>query len=140
MLTSLIFVLQQIFVFALATDPKTFIVPHATNGGDDAPAVMQALPKLANGTFSRILFQQGTTYNVFTPINFGSTSNIEIAIEGNLTLPNSIETVQNIVANSVRYCLLPNIQSGSKYNPVIVPGWVVCYQGGKCHFERIHRS
>ncbi|KZV83749.1 pectin lyase-like protein [Exidia glandulosa HHB12029] len=76
---------------------KTFTVPH-TPGADDSPAVIAALANFtANST---ILFKSGVTYNIWTPIVFSNLKNVEIAMEGNLTLPTDVATVQGIVGAS----------------------------------------
>jgi len=72
---------------------KTFTVPHSP-GKDDTPAILAALPDFAAD--STILFQEGLTYNIFTPIKFPTLSNVEIRIEGNLTYPTDIPTIQGI--------------------------------------------
>ncbi len=72
---------------------QTYVVPHAS-GQDDTPALMTVL---ASGTFSSnttILFEKGVTYNIFSPIKFPILNNVEVAIEGNLTYPDDIATVQ----------------------------------------------
>ncbi|KAF8886440.1 pectin lyase fold/virulence factor [Gymnopilus junonius] len=74
-----------------------FTVPHS-GGQDDTPALLAALPKFS--TNSTILFQQGITYNIFTPIKFPTLNNVEVRIEGNLTYPSDITTVQTAVASS----------------------------------------
>ncbi|PPQ69987.1 hypothetical protein CVT26_013275 [Gymnopilus dilepis] len=76
---------------------STFVVPHA-EGKDDTPALLAALPKFS--TNSTILFQQGITYNIFTPVKFPALTNVEVRIEGNLTYPSDIPTVQAAVASS----------------------------------------
>ncbi|KAG8764316.1 hypothetical protein FRC12_008200 [Ceratobasidium sp. 428] len=76
---------------------KTFVVPHV-NGQDDSPAVVAALANYSSD--SLILFKKGITYNLFTPINFGKLTNVEIAFEGNATYPTDIATVQAEVAKS----------------------------------------
>ncbi|KAF5313038.1 hypothetical protein D9619_002417 [Psilocybe cf. subviscida] len=73
---------------------NTFTVPHV-DGADDTPAFLAALPTYA--TNSTILFQQGVHYNIFTPIKFPTLNNVEIRIEGNLSYPSDIPTVQAIV-------------------------------------------
>lgn len=78
-------------VFAAASQKKTFVVPH-TEGADDAVAVRAALSNFSSDSI--ILFEKGKTYNIWTPINFGTLTNVEIAIEGNITLPESIPEVQ----------------------------------------------
>lgn len=70
----------------------TYTIPH-TDGEDDTPAVTAAL---ANHTSdATILFAKDTTYNIFTPITFPNLTNVEILIEGNITLPDNITTIQS---------------------------------------------
>ncbi|KAF9528161.1 pectin lyase fold/virulence factor [Crepidotus variabilis] len=76
---------------------KTYIVPHI-QGQDDTPALLTALPSYV--TNATIRFAEGTTYNIYTPIKFPSLTNVEIVIEGNLTYPSSISTVQAVVGSS----------------------------------------
>ncbi|KIM38231.1 glycoside hydrolase family 28 protein [Hebeloma cylindrosporum] len=76
---------------------STFTVPHSP-GNDDTPALLAALPGFA--TNSTILFQEGITYNIFTPIKFPVLNNVDIRIEGNLTYPADIPTIQAIVGDS----------------------------------------
>ncbi|TCD67912.1 hypothetical protein EIP91_011846 [Steccherinum ochraceum] len=79
---------------------KVYTVPHSTTGQDDTPALVAAL---ASGNFSSnasILFKKGVTYNIFTPITFPAFTNVEVHIEGNLTYPSDIPTIQNIVGSS----------------------------------------
>ncbi|KAJ3785430.1 pectin lyase fold/virulence factor [Lentinula aff. detonsa] len=76
---------------------STFVVPH-TADQDDTPALTAALANFS--TNSTILFQKGTTYNIFTPIKFPTLTNVEVVIEGNLTYPTNITAIQNIVASS----------------------------------------
>ncbi|CDO73384.1 hypothetical protein BN946_scf185013.g18 [Trametes cinnabarina] len=77
----------------------TFTVPHA-DGQDDTPALIAAL---ATGTLSSnatILFAKGTKYNIFSPIKFPVLNNVEVRIEGNLSYPDDIATIQAIVGAS----------------------------------------
>ncbi|CAE6434491.1 unnamed protein product [Rhizoctonia solani] len=76
---------------------KTFVVPH-TPGKDDSPAVVAAIANYSSN--SLILFKKGVTYNLWTPINFGTLNNCEVAFEGNATYPTDIATVQAEVAKS----------------------------------------
>jgi hypothetical protein len=77
----------------------TYIVPHAP-GSDDTPALLTALNSGNLSVNATILFQKGTTYNIFSPITFPKFTNVEVAIEGNLTYPDDIATVQAKVAAS----------------------------------------
>ncbi|KIK71449.1 glycoside hydrolase family 28 protein [Collybiopsis luxurians FD-317 M1] len=89
-----LFVLQNAL---LVKSWSTFVVPHAP-GKDDTPALTAALKKFS--TNSTILFEKGITYNIFTPIKFPVLTNVDVRIEGNLTYPTDIPTIQNIVASS----------------------------------------
>ncbi|KAK7051487.1 hypothetical protein VNI00_004461 [Paramarasmius palmivorus] len=76
---------------------KTFVVPH-TPGQDDTPALVAGLANYTSD--STILFEKGKTYNILTPVTFPTLKNVEVRIEGNITLPDDIATVQAIVASS----------------------------------------
>ncbi|KAF9473888.1 pectin lyase-like protein [Pholiota conissans] len=76
---------------------STFTVPHDANQ-DDTPALLAALPNFASN--STILFKEGVTYNIFTPIKFPTLNNVEVVIEGNMTYPTDIPTIQAIVGDS----------------------------------------
>ncbi|KIY67535.1 glycoside hydrolase family 28 protein [Cylindrobasidium torrendii FP15055 ss-10] len=83
----------------LALAWNTLTVPH-TEDVDDTPALQAAL---ASGNYSAnatILFEKGVHYNIFTPIVFPTFTNVEIRVEGNLSYPDDIPTVQAIVASS----------------------------------------
>ncbi|KAK1227901.1 hypothetical protein PQX77_009091 [Marasmius sp. AFHP31] len=78
---------------------STFVVPHSgVAGQDDTPGLRAALANFSSD--ATILFEKGATYNILTPITFPVLNNVEIRIEGNLTLPDDIPTVQAIVADS----------------------------------------
>ncbi|KAJ3574363.1 hypothetical protein NP233_g1817 [Leucocoprinus birnbaumii] len=91
--------LSQLFVTAACISTtfawNTFTVAHSP-GQDDTPALVQALPDLAANT--SIVFKKGVTYNLFTPIKFPVLNNVEIVIEGNLTYPEDIATVQGALS------------------------------------------
>ncbi|KAH7911624.1 glycoside hydrolase family 28 protein [Hygrophoropsis aurantiaca] len=74
---------------------STFVVPH-TDGADDTPGLMAAVSNYASD--ASIVFQANTTYNVWSPITFPPLTNVEVRVEGNLTYPTSIETVQGRIA------------------------------------------
>jgi hypothetical protein len=72
---------------------NTFTVPHA-DGKDDTPALAAAL---ATGNYSSnatILFQKGVKYNMFTPIVFPKLENVEVRVEGNISYPTDVASVQ----------------------------------------------
>lgn len=70
---------------------KTFVVPQQ-DGQDDAVAIRNALANFSSD--STILFEKSKTYSILTPLNFGSLENVDIIIEGNITLPDNISQVQ----------------------------------------------
>lgn len=79
----------------LALAWNTLVVSH-TGDADDTPALNAAL---ASGNYSAnttILFEKGVHYNIFTPIVFPTFTNVEIRVEGNLSYPDDIPTVQGI--------------------------------------------
>lgn len=89
---------------------ETFVVPHA-DGQDDTPALLTAL---ATGNYSAnatILFAKGTKYNIFTPVKFPVLNNVEVRIEGNLSYPDDIATVQGRIV-----IILPQ-QKSSRLRP-----------------------
>ncbi|KAG6871941.1 hypothetical protein C0995_014723, partial [Termitomyces sp. Mi166 len=77
---------------SLVTGWDTFVVPH-TDGQDDMPGLVAAIGN--HSTNSTILFQKGVHYNIFTPIKFPVLNNVEIRIEGNLSYPTDIPTIQD---------------------------------------------
>lgn len=73
---------------------KTYIVPHS-GGDDDTPALTAAFsadPTLAINT--TILFQQGLTYNMLTPVRFPKFENVAVSIQGNISYATDIEKTQ----------------------------------------------
>ncbi|KAG6878486.1 hypothetical protein C0992_008000 [Termitomyces sp. T32_za158] len=69
----------------------TFVVPHAGEQ-DDIPSLVAAIGDYSIN--STILFQKGVHYNIFTPIKFPVLNNVEVRIEGNLSYPTDIPTIQ----------------------------------------------
>ncbi|KAI5121311.1 hypothetical protein M0805_003778 [Coniferiporia weirii] len=80
-----------------AARQSIFTVPH-TDGADDALGFAAAVQNYS--TNSTILFKEGVTYNIYSPIKFPTLSNVEIRIEGNLSYPSDIATVQEAVSSS----------------------------------------
>lgn len=76
---------------------QTFVVPHSTSPtDDDAPSLRNALTAGNISSNVTILFQRGLTYNIFSPIKFPTLQNVEVAIEGNLSYPADIGTIQGV--------------------------------------------
>ncbi|KAI0778872.1 pectin lyase fold/virulence factor [Trametes elegans] len=95
MLSSLAVILLVPHVFAW----ETFVVPH-TDGQDDTPALSTALATGKYSANATILFEKGTKYNIFTPVKFPALNNVEVRVEGNLSYPEDIATIQAIVGSS----------------------------------------
>jgi len=79
---------------SLALAWTTYVVPHS-GGNDDTPALAAALsadPKLA--TNATILFEQGLTYNILTPIVFPRFENVIVSVQGNLSYATDIKATQ----------------------------------------------
>lgn len=70
-----------------------FTVPH-TDGADDSVALREALATGQYSANAMILFARGVHYSVFTPIKFPVLNNVEVWIEGNLSYPSDIATIQ----------------------------------------------
>lgn len=79
---------------SLATAWTTYIVPYS-QGGDDTPALTAAFANDENLAINAtILFQQGVTYNILTPIEFPTLQNVIVSVQGNLTYAADIEATQ----------------------------------------------
>ena len=79
---------------SLAVAWTTYVVPHS-EGNDDTPALAAAFsadPKLA--TNATILFQQGVTYNILTPIFFPRLENVIVSVQGNLSYGADVQATQ----------------------------------------------
>lgn len=109
------------------------IVPSSNGTTNDSPAVLKAFADCA--TDSVIVFKEGVDYNIFTPISATNLSNVEIQMNGNLHLPQSIAEVQRVVnrTNRVTYAdgqhwfifKGPNIDYTGSSN--INNGWINSY-------------
>jgi len=79
---------------SLALAWTTYVVPHS-QGHDDTPALTAAFasnPKLARD--ATILFKQGVTYNILTPIHFPYFANVIVSVQGNLTYGANVQATQ----------------------------------------------
>ena len=79
---------------SLALAWTTYVVPHS-GGNDDASALAAAFsvdPKLA--TNATILFKQGLTYNILTPIVFPRFENVIVSVQGNLSYAADVKATQ----------------------------------------------
>ena len=85
---------SALFFVSLSLAWTTYVVPHS-GGNDDTPALTAAFaanPKLA--TNATILFQQGVTYNILTPIVFPYFENVVVSVQGNLSYAADIKATQ----------------------------------------------
>ena len=87
--------LALVAISSVASAFQTCTVPFGGPGIDDSEAVRTLLPKCSSN--AEIIFTSCTTYNISTPINFGTLSNVTVSILGNLNLPSSISYVQGLV-------------------------------------------
>lgn len=79
---------------SLALAWTTYVVPHS-QGGDDTPALTKALAENPQYlTDATILFQQGITYNILTPIHFPYFNNVIVSVQGNLTYAADVKATQ----------------------------------------------
>lgn len=100
---------------------NTFIVPHSP-GEDDVPALLEALPDLVEN--SSIVFQEGLTYNLFSPIKFPKLTNVEVVIEGNLTYATDIASIQGVVSSqNVNYWITFNGGNNVTLRGSTSPNW-----------------
>jgi hypothetical protein len=79
---------------SLAVAWTTYVVPYS-GGSDDTPALTAAFaanPNLARDT--TILFKQGVTYKISTPIHFPSFTNVIVSVQGNLTYAADVKATQ----------------------------------------------
>ena len=75
---------------------KIFTVPHLDDNSDDTPALQAVLNEYS--TDATILFEKGVYYNIYTPIRFPELKNVEVRIEGNLSYPKDMATIQGAYA------------------------------------------
>jgi len=87
--------LASVALATVASAYSTCVVPFGGQGVDDSAAVRALLPNCSSN--AEIVFSSCTTYNISTPINFGTLNNVTISILGNLNLPSSIPYVQSLV-------------------------------------------
>ena len=81
---------------SLALAWTTYVVPHSA-GKDDTLALANALatnPQLS--TDATIVFKQGVTYNLGTPILFQNLKNVVISIQGNISYATDIKATQGV--------------------------------------------
>lgn len=71
----------------------TYVVPH-TDGVDDSVLLQAALASTNYTSNVTILFENGVHYDIFSPITFPKLTNVEVSIQGNLSYPTNISTVQ----------------------------------------------
>jgi hypothetical protein len=91
---SLLYLAFALYSVSFAAAWTTYVVPYSA-GGDDTPALTAAFssqPNLAKD--ATILFQEGVTYNILTPIKFPQLENVVISVQGNLSYAADISKTQ----------------------------------------------
>jgi hypothetical protein len=86
--------------FSTANAWTTYVVPHSPSSDDISPLSALLNSNSTLTTNASIVFQEGVTYNAWSAIKFPKLTNVEIRMEGNLSLPDSIEIVQGVVGTS----------------------------------------
>jgi hypothetical protein len=95
-ISSLLYLLR-VLSLSTANAWTTYIVPHNPSSDDISPLSTLLNSNSALTANASIVFQEGVTYNAWSAIKFPKLTNVEIRMEGNLSLPESIETVQGVV-------------------------------------------
>jgi polygalacturonase len=112
---------------------STCLVAHM-NGTDDTPFITRALTQCGNE--SVIVFQEGITYNVWTPAWLENLSNVEIRIYGNLTLPTNMSYIQGVVGQTSNgqdaslsgyWFVISGERIKIQGNPKDEWGWIECH-------------
>ncbi|KAJ5692522.1 exopolygalacturonase C [Penicillium macrosclerotiorum] len=94
------FALLQSVALGASSRPHRCVIPASNATADDSATVNRVLAQCA--TDSVIVFQEGVDYNIFNPISATNLSNVEIRMNGNLHLPQSVAEVQRIVNGTNR--------------------------------------
>lgn len=68
------------------------VVPSSNDASDDSSAIASAFAQCSSDSI--IEFSAGVNYNVFKPIKATNLSNVELAVNGNLHLPQDIASVR----------------------------------------------
>lgn len=77
------------------------VVPKNSTGGDDSPAFISTVKSCGPGSI--IEFSAKETYYLMTPVVLNKLSNVEIIINGNVSLPPNVSYVESVVGNSNLY-------------------------------------
>ncbi|KAK8086766.1 pectin lyase fold/virulence factor [Apiospora phragmitis] len=80
---------------------KTCVVPKNETGTDDTPNVVKTVAEC--GDKSRVVSEKGITYNLWTPLQLKSLSNVEFVFNGNVSLPDNVSYVESVVADTSIY-------------------------------------
>ena len=79
---------------------KTCVMPHA-NSGDDSPGILSAVASCGNN--STIVFTEGVTYNLLTPLSFNGLQGVKFLFEGNVSLSRNVSEVEAVVTSKKIY-------------------------------------
>ncbi|KAK7920891.1 pectin lyase-like protein, partial [Apiospora marii] len=80
---------------------KTCVVPKNETGTDDTPNIVKTTAEC--GDQSRVVFETGLTYNLWTPLQLKNLSNVEFVFDGNASLPDNVSYVESVVADTSIY-------------------------------------
>ncbi|KAI0029495.1 hypothetical protein K488DRAFT_88672 [Vararia minispora EC-137] len=77
----------------------TFDVLH-TDNQDDMPGLVSALESGGITANATVRFAAGTLYNAWSAVKFPALTSVEIVFEGNVSFPDNITAVQQVVGAS----------------------------------------
>ncbi|KAK8134176.1 pectin lyase fold/virulence factor [Apiospora sp. TS-2023a] len=80
---------------------KTCVVPKNETGPDDTPNVVKTT--VGCGDHSRVIFEKGLMYSLWTPLQLKNLSNVEFVFNGNVSLPDNVSYVESVVADTSIY-------------------------------------
>jgi hypothetical protein len=115
-----------------STVPKTCTIPskyQSSNGtADDSPAIASAFAECKTG--GTIVFEEGVDYNVFKPILAQNLTDVTISMNGNLHLPQDIESTRALILASTATIFWFDIKGSNVHwtgSESINNGWINSY-------------
>lgn len=101
--------LSTLVTFALASTTYAYWLPEEPNSGlqktctvakssgDDTPGIVSTVSSCGNN--SRVILSEGVSYLMGSPLQLSNLFNVELVINGNLSIPDNVTAVEEIVAN-----------------------------------------
>lgn len=80
---------------------KTCVVPINETGTDDTPNIVKTTAECRES--SRVVFEKGLTYSLWTLLQLKNLSNVEFVFNGNVSLPDNVSYVESVVADTSIY-------------------------------------